>query len=281
MRHDLCIACATGLLVAALAAPVCAWTAGTTPAIPAALDTIYVAVVPSDTVITPGGIVDVHLKVTQPGMGFNAYDAVLVYDPAALTFLQQSSSWQQGSYMKNACGNTFHRFVAGGDSLVINHSLLCAGISLHGPGILYNLRFRTSTTPQTTHLVVRFIQFYDDGLYVGPVRLAANHLHVGPPVDAAPPARSGAARLRISPNPFNPATVISLLPAGAAGRDLLVRDVTGRLVRTLARGLLPADAHSWVWDGRDDRGAAVASGVYLVTIQVPGGASVARAVLIQ
>jgi hypothetical protein len=281
MRHETRTVRATALLVAAMVSTTPALAGSFVPAVPAALDTIYLAIVPSDTVVTPGDVVDVHLKVTQAGLGFNAYDAVIVYDPAALTFLQQPVSWQQGSYMKNACGNTFHRFVAAGDSLVINHSLLCAGISLHGPGILYNLRFQTSSTPQTTHIVLRSIQFYDDGLYVGPVKLAPNHIHVGPPTDAAPPALPPGWGLRIAPNPFNPTTVISLEPGSTGWSDMLVRDVRGRLVCTLARGPLPAGAHTWVWDGRDDRGMPVASGVYLVTIQHRAEQSVARAVLIK
>jgi hypothetical protein len=62
---------------------------------------------------------------------------------------------------------------------------------------------------------------------------------------------------------------------------VLVRDVTGRLVRTLARGPLPGEPRTWVWDGRDDRGAPVAAGVYLVTIQRRGQQAAARAVLLK
>jgi len=41
-------------------------------------------------------------------------------------------------------------------------------------------------------------------------------------------------------------------------------------VRTLANGALPAGLHARRWDGRDDRGKAVASGVYYVSVEADG-----------
>lgn len=64
------------------------------------------------------------------------------------------------------------------------------------------------------------------------------------------------------PNPFNPITRILFdLPA----RDevkLEIYDVTGRLVRTLQHGALTAGRHDFVWNGDDQGGRSVASGVY-------------------
>jgi hypothetical protein len=64
------------------------------------------------------------------------------------------------------------------------------------------------------------------------------------------------------PNPFNPATKIAFgLKAPAAVR-LGVYDASGRLVRMLVDGARPAGHYSGLWDGRNARGAAVASGIY-------------------
>lgn len=66
------------------------------------------------------------------------------------------------------------------------------------------------------------------------------------------------------PNPFNPTTTISFdLPvAGSVHLDIF--DVKGRLVRTLAHGeTYPAGSHELQWNGRNDSGRFVASGVYL------------------
>jgi subtilisin family serine protease len=73
-----------------------------------------------------------------------------------------------------------------------------------------------------------------------------------------------------SPNPFNPRTTLLFeLPRG--GRvSLRVFDAGGRLVRTLVDEPLPAGRFRTVWDGTDNRGAAVGSGVYLYAITTEG-----------
>jgi len=65
------------------------------------------------------------------------------------------------------------------------------------------------------------------------------------------------------PNPFNPRTNISfVLPADGSAR-LQVYDMQGRLVKTLHDGALSAGYHTIMWDGTDDTGQRVASGVFL------------------
>ncbi len=68
--------------------------------------------------------------------------------------------------------------------------------------------------------------------------------------------------LRAYPNPFNPQTTFAYELAERGHLRLRVYDAQGRLVRTLHDG--PAEAGSFVrqWDGRDQTGARVASGVY-------------------
>jgi hypothetical protein len=65
------------------------------------------------------------------------------------------------------------------------------------------------------------------------------------------------------PNPFNPETVIGFQLSAVSEVELAVFDITGRRVRTLVRGRQSSGAHSVIWDGRDERGQAVASGIYL------------------
>jgi len=76
------------------------------------------------------------------------------------------------------------------------------------------------------------------------------------------PARPDALALAAAPNPFNPRLEVSwALPRAGAVR-LDVFDARGRLVRTLLAGQAPAGAGSLVWNGDDDGGRAVPSGVY-------------------
>jgi hypothetical protein len=70
------------------------------------------------------------------------------------------------------------------------------------------------------------------------------------------------------PNPFNPTTVIRYdVPAGDAVVTLRVYDVAGRLVRTLVDERQTAGRKSATWDGRNNRGITVATGVYFYRMQ--------------
>ncbi len=74
------------------------------------------------------------------------------------------------------------------------------------------------------------------------------------------------------PNPFNPATTLAFdLPAPSEVR-LAVYDLQGRLVKTVAAGRYEAGRHSAVWDGSDDAGKPVSSGVYFYRLTVQNGA---------
>jgi len=69
------------------------------------------------------------------------------------------------------------------------------------------------------------------------------------------------------PNPFNPVTRIRFGLSSAGEVSLRVYDVSGRLVRTLVEGPLAAGPHGSSWDGRDDRGRPVSSGIYFLRLQ--------------
>ena len=73
------------------------------------------------------------------------------------------------------------------------------------------------------------------------------------------------------PNPFNPAIVIPLDLATDEERvHLALYNVLGHRVRQLWHGPLGAGSHRFVWDGRDEKGEAVAAGVYIYKVEVDG-----------
>ena len=69
------------------------------------------------------------------------------------------------------------------------------------------------------------------------------------------------------PNPFNPETNIYFGLKQPADVSLKIYDVSGRLVRTLVREGRPAGIYKETWDGIDNRGASVASGVYFYKLK--------------
>lgn len=64
------------------------------------------------------------------------------------------------------------------------------------------------------------------------------------------------------PNPFNPSTTIRFGMREAGKVKIDVYNVLGQKVRTLVNDNLGAGNHSVVWNGTDDRGRNVASGIY-------------------
>ena len=78
---------------------------------------------------------------------------------------------------------------------------------------------------------------------------------VGTPAPRVLPAR---------PNPFSDATDIAFELPAARHVNLRVYSATGRLVRTLVDATLPLGLHRAPWNGRDEAGRVVASGIYFV-----------------
>jgi hypothetical protein len=83
------------------------------------------------------------------------------------------------------------------------------------------------------------------------------------------------------PNPFNGATLIPLVLAVSAEVEVAVYGPTGQRVACLLRGLQPAGEHLCCWDGRDDAGRAVASGIYLCRAQAGDQVRTQRLLLIR
>jgi hypothetical protein len=65
------------------------------------------------------------------------------------------------------------------------------------------------------------------------------------------------------PNPFNPSTTIEFAVPTNARVDIKVFNLLGQEVRTLLSGTKAAGRYSLVWDGKDNSGSRVASGIYI------------------
>lgn len=99
----------------------------------------------------------------------------------------------------------------------------------------------------------------------------ARKVAISSPPPGAGPARPALALLPNRPNPFNPRTTLRyVLPAPGPAR-LEIVDLRGRHVRTVLDAWLDAGPHETPWDGRDDAGRAVASGLYFSRLVHPEG----------
>ncbi len=84
-----------------------------------------------------------------------------------------------------------------------------------------------------------------------------------------------------SPNPFNPVTTVTYKAPADASVRLAIYSVAGRLVRTLVDGEVGTGHRTVVWDGRDDRGVEVDSGVYFCLMEADGFHDTAKMVLMK
>lgn len=84
------------------------------------------------------------------------------------------------------------------------------------------------------------------------------------------------------PNPFNPATTIEFDLPRRAKVVLDIYDMTGRRLRTLVHGSKPGGTYKITWNGRDQYGKAVASGVYFYRIVIiPQGDDVDKIIYVR
>jgi hypothetical protein len=83
------------------------------------------------------------------------------------------------------------------------------------------------------------------------------------------------------PNPFNPSTTIRYRVASAGRVQLQVFDAPGRRVRVLVDEEQAAGNHDVAFDGRDDAGSTVASGVYFYRLDAGGVTQTRKMVLLK
>lgn len=90
-----------------------------------------------------------------------------------------------------------------------------------------------------------------------------------------------AVTLTVNPNPFNATTRIAFELGSSGPVEVDIYDVTGARVTTLFREEVPAGYHEREWDGRNDSGEPVSSGVYFVRLKTGRNALVRKAVLLK
>ena len=72
------------------------------------------------------------------------------------------------------------------------------------------------------------------------------------------------------PNPFNSGTIIQFeIPQPGTEVDVSIYDVSGRLIMNLDSGYVPAGIHVRTWNGEDENGRDIPSGVYFLKLQSP------------
>ncbi|MFC1552547.1 FlgD immunoglobulin-like domain containing protein [Candidatus Latescibacterota bacterium] len=83
------------------------------------------------------------------------------------------------------------------------------------------------------------------------------------------------------PNPFNPTTTIEFTLPEAGFTELSVYNISGQKVRDLVSEEMTAGVHSAVWDGRDQQGNPVSSGVFISRLRTRDNVFSNRMILVK
>ena len=128
------------------------------------------------------------------------------------------------------------------------------------PGDQFDLPVRVYGTPSTEDTAYVIILTNDPSLPMADV-LVIRDLITGIGDQATLPTTYDIAQNY--PNPFNPTTTIKYQLPQVTDVKLVIYNVLGQRVRTLVNNRMEAGYHSVVWDGLNQQGSTVASGVYI------------------
>ena len=212
-------------------------------------------------------VVEVDLLVSG-SEGVTGYGAVVTYDPGSLSFIgsRPAGNFESGGEGRPVLG------VSDGSGRVSLGDVLVSGTEV-GDGVLARLRFNVLS-----------------GDALESVRLSEGVL-----VDGAgrtePIAGIDFSDTRVRPlsyglgqnypNPFNPVTQIVYQVPESGQVRLVVYNLLGQEVRRLVEGRVSAGFYQAVWDGRDDRGRSVSSGLYFYRMEAEDFSQVRKMVLLK
>ena len=75
--------------------------------------------------------------------------------------------------------------------------------------------------------------------------------------------------LSARPNPSSSISSISFTLAGSSMTSVIIYDLFGRVVSVLSDAEMSAGPHELIWDGKDDNGEPVSTGLYLCRVRTP------------
>ena len=83
------------------------------------------------------------------------------------------------------------------------------------------------------------------------------------------------------PNPFNPSTSISFSLPAEMQCSLSIYNIKGQKVKTLQSGISTQGNHTLIWNGRDDNGMSVSSGIYFYQLKAQGNTITKKMIMVK
>jgi hypothetical protein len=164
-----------------------------------------------------------------------------------------------------------------------------------GEGLLVTLHFSSKTSHCVPELKITTWPLSGGKLHFGMVDEKGMPIcgKIGDKEDVSIPVKPGTAeqleeskpaRFNLEPNypnPFNPETMIKFSLPQDSRVTLNIYNILGQVVNTLVDEVLPAGVHSVKWDGKNEQGGDVASGVYFYRIKAGDYDSIMKMTLLR
>ena len=83
------------------------------------------------------------------------------------------------------------------------------------------------------------------------------------------------------PNPFNPSTSISFSIPETANVEVEIRDINGRLIKSLSNRIQKAGLTNLIWNSTNEEGLNVSAGVYFYSVKVNNNIQTKKMILLK
>jgi hypothetical protein len=252
------------LFVSCLGAAVPAWT-------------VSYALYPTVANVAPAQLCTLSVVADTPGDSLGCVECWVTWDAARVTLV----SGQEGALFKNAgVGRLFFNHAVAADTFSVEGCLLGYRTYLLTPGQVARFIFRGDQAGVSPVSIVRFNLWDIDRTAFEPEFDPNAWIVVGSPTGVAPRS-AGRLDVRAHPNPFNPSTTIELRAQAGAHVRMDIYSAAGRRVRRLFDGRMQQDVARFLWDGNDDNGSRLPSGVYFATALGEESSTTRKVVLIK
>ncbi len=223
-------------------------------------------IVPAPASVLPGGTVTVTASVANVGTGALNGTGCVGQSCVAIVSLPAGFTYMAGTALINGA--------PAADPAIVGSSLrFTSGLPNVPPGQTAAITFDVSVSPSTSpgpYPVIFETWLRDPGVGQTVEDEAAGSVLVQ---DATAVIVENPTRPRLeppAPNPFHATTRVACRLPVATGVRLIVQDLGGRRVRTLVEDILGTGSHALTWDGTDDAGRPLPSGIYVVRLETAG-----------
>ncbi|MBI9031289.1 T9SS type A sorting domain-containing protein [bacterium] len=219
---------------------------------------------------------------------YDTGNLVKVSDSSYITFLARYEGWFLTNNIKSGNEYEFNEiqllYIPDGiftskDYIVINNDYdTTLRVYNDQLDLLYseNIGDNFSSSSRTFNCFDRFGYFSSDGSEFIYSELMISVANNDEDIDSLPKVTS-----KIYPNPFNPETTISFNIPQPGKVNLSIYNIKGQLVKTLLDEETSAGTHSLVWNGKNERGKSVASGIYFSKIKTEADIQTKKMLLIK